>query len=185
MSLQNLNPTAPIDLDKLVTILLSNVYDAVCWACLRYQSIVRRDELDELSQQIVLMLIEDNCRLLHSFKHHASFKTWLQAIVNRHAYKYFCRQKQTESVDEVDQGAFIYSPPQDQDIYAAEKRMLLVRALRSLSEQERLLYHLYFVYEFKPIKIAAVLGTEVKVIHKRKQTLVLKLTRIVEKLQSR
>ena len=58
-------------------------------------------------------------------------------------FKYFRRRKQTESLDEVDRESLIYSPPQDQDIYDAEKRQLLFRALGDLSEQERLLYHLW------------------------------------------
>ena len=184
MSLPNLNPNEPNNLEQLLLAFLPDIYDAVRWACLRYQCAIRRDELDELSQQIVLMLIEENCRLLLSFKHHSSFKTWLQAIVNHHAYKYFCKLKRTESFSEVDQEALIYSPSQDRDIYTAEKRKLISTALSSLSEQERLLYNLWFVKEFDPIKIATALRIEVKIVYKRKQTLVLKLTRIVRNLQS-
>lgn len=180
MSLPDLNPTVPVDWKQLVT----DVQEAVRWACLRYQGSVRRDELDDFSQQITLKLFEDNCRRLHLFKRHSSFKTWLQAVVNHHVYKCLCRRKQDEYPDEIDHGALIYSPPQDRDTYAAEKREMLFQALGMLSEQERLLYHLWFVYELDPIKIAAVFGTEVRVIYKRKQTLVLKLTRLVQAFQS-
>jgi RNA polymerase sigma factor (sigma-70 family) len=185
VSLPNLNPTAPNDLEKLVAILLPDVCDAVRWACLRYQGGVHDDEVDDLSQQVILKLIEDGCRRLHSFEHHSSFKTWLQRVVNHHVCKYLYRRKRAERLGEVDQGALIYLPSQDRDIFAAEKRKLLFRALGMLSEQEQLLYHLWFVYELDPIKIAAVLGTEVKVIYKRKQTLVLKLKRLVQTYQSR
>lgn len=183
MSLQNISSTEPINLEQLVIPLLPDIYEAVRWACLRYQDRVRQDELDDLSQQIVLMLIKDDCRLLRSFKRHSSFKTWLQAIVNHSAYKYFRWLKHTENPDEVEMESLICSPPQDRDIYTAEMRKQLFSALRSLSVQERLLYHLWFVCEYDPIKIAAVLGNEVKVIYKRKQTLVLKLTRIVQNFQ--
>jgi RNA polymerase sigma factor (sigma-70 family) len=164
---------------------LPDVYEAVRWACLRYPGRIRRDELDDLSQQIVLKLIEDDCRRLRSFNYSFSFKTWLQRVVDHHVCKYLYRRKQAESPDEVDQGALIYSPPQDRDIYAAEQRKLLFWALRNLSDQERLLYHLWFVSELAPIKIAAVFGTEVRIIYKRKQTLALKLTRLVRNLWSR
>jgi RNA polymerase sigma factor (sigma-70 family) len=164
--------------------LLRDVYEAVQWACLRYRGRVRRDELDDLSQQIILELIEDNCRRLHSFKGHSLPKTWLQRVVDNHIYSCLCRRRQGENHIEVDQGALVYSPRQDRDIYAAEKRNLLSRALGRLSEQERLLYNLWFVSELAPIKIAAVFGTEVRIIYKRKQTLVLKLTRLVQSFQS-
>ncbi|MGH9755557.1 MAG: sigma-70 family RNA polymerase sigma factor [Blastocatellia bacterium] len=180
----NLNPTAPIDLEKFVAILLPDIYGAVWWACLPYQGSISEDEIDDLSQQIILKLIEDDCCRLRSFKGHSSFKTWLQQVVNHHVYKSLCRRKPTESLDEIDQGALIYLPPQDRDIYAAEKRKLLFRALDMLSGQEWLLYNLWFVYELDPIKIAAILGTEVRIIYKRKQTLVLKLTRLVQTFQS-
>jgi RNA polymerase sigma factor (sigma-70 family) len=184
VSLPDFNPTAPIDLEKLVGLLLPDIYVAVRWACLRYQGGVHEDEIDDLSQQVILKLIEDDCRRLHSFKRRSSFKTWLQAVVNHHVYKYLCRRKYATPPDEADQGALTYAPSQDRDIYAAEKRKLLFLALGMLSERERLLYHLWFVSELDPIKIAAVVGTEVKIIYKRKQTLVLKLTRLIQAFQS-
>ena len=165
-------------------LLLPDVYEAVRWACLRYRGRVRRDELDDLSQQIILELIEDNCRRLHSFKGHSLPKTWLQRVVDNHIYSCLSLRRQGENQDEVDQVALVYSPRQDRDIYAAEQRNLLFRALGRLSEQERLLYNLWFVSELAPIKIAAVFGTEVRIIYKRKQTLVLKLTRLVQSFQS-
>jgi len=179
VSLPNLNPTAPVDLEQL----LPDVYEAVQWACLTYRGCVRRDELDDFSQQIILKLIEDDCRRIQQFNHDFSHKTWIQAVVNHHVYKYFCRQKQVENLDEIDQATLIYSPPQDRDIYAAEQRKLLFRAFGKLSEQERLLYDLWFVSELAPIEIAAAFGTDVRIVYKRKQTLVLKLTRLVKSLQ--
>jgi RNA polymerase sigma factor (sigma-70 family) len=181
VSLPDLNPTAPVDLEQFA----ADVHEAVRWAYLQYWGRVRWDELDDFSQQIVLKLIEDECRRLHSFKRHSSPMTWFQRVVDNHIHNCLCRQRQVESLDEIDQEALIYAPPQDQEIYAAEKRKLLLRALDSLSERERLLYHLWFVYELDPIRIAAVFRTEVRVIYKRKQTLVLKLTRLVQTFQSR
>jgi len=178
--LPNLNPTASMNLEQL----LPDVYEAVQWACLRYRGLIRRDELDDFSQQIILKLFEDNCRRLHSFKRHSSTKTWLQRVVDNHIISCLYQRRQAESPDEVDQGALVYSPPQDQDIYAAEQRTLLSVALGRLSEQDRLLYNLWFVSELAPIKIAAAFGTEVKIVYKRKQTLVLKLTRLVQSFQS-
>ena len=147
MALQNFNPTAPIDLEKLVIIILPDIYKAVRWACLRYQDRVRKNEFDDISQQVILELIEDNCHRLSSFKCQSSLKTWLQAVVNHCAYKYFYRRKQNESLNEVNHGSLTYSPPQDRDIYFAEQQILLSRALSKLSEEERLLYKLYFVFE--------------------------------------
>lgn len=181
VSLPNLNPTAPVDLEQL----LPDVYEAVQWACLRYGGRIRRDELDDFSQQIILNLFEDDCRRLHSFKGHSLPKTWLQRVVDNHIYSCLYRRRQGENPDEVDRGALVYSPRQDRDIYASEQRNLLSRALGRLSEQERLLYNLWFVSELAPIKIAALFGTEVKIIYKRKQTLVLKLTRLVQSFQNR
>jgi RNA polymerase sigma factor (sigma-70 family) len=163
---------------------IGETYEAVRWACLRYQGRVRQDELNDFSQQIILKLIEDDCRRLHSFKRHSSLKTWLQAIVNHHVYSCLYRRKQVESLDEVDQGTLIYSPPQDRDIYAAEQRRLLFRALGKLSKQERLLYQLCFVFEQDARRVATVFKIEVKNVYKRKETLVLKLIRLVQTSQS-
>jgi RNA polymerase sigma factor (sigma-70 family) len=181
MSLSDSNPTVHIDMEQL----LLDVYEAVRWTCLRYRGHIRWDEPDDFSQQIVLKLIEDDCRRILLFNYNFSFKTWLQRVVDNHVYKSLRRRKQAESPDGVDQGVLIYSPAQDREIYATEKRELLSRALCKLSEQERLLYQLWFVSELAPIKIADIFGTEVRIIYKRKQTLVLKLTRLVQTIQRR
>jgi RNA polymerase sigma factor (sigma-70 family) len=174
-------PTVPVDLEQL----LRDVYEAVQWACLTYMGCVRGDEIDDFSQQIILKLIEDNCRRLRLFNQNFSFKTWLQRVVDHHVYKYLYRGKQAESLDEVDQCALTYSPPQDRDIYAEEQRRLLFRALGKLSEQERLLYQLCFVFEEDAHKISAVFKINVKNVYKRKETLVLKLKKLVQTSQSR
>jgi RNA polymerase sigma factor (sigma-70 family) len=179
--LSNLNPNAPIDLEQL----LPDVYEAVQWACIRYRGRVRRDELDDFSQQIILNLIEDNCRRLHSFKRHSLPTTWLQRVVDHHVYRCLYRRRQAESPDEIDQLKLTYPPPQDLNVYAAEKRKLLLRALSTLSEQERLLYQLSFVFEQDVRMIAAALKMNVKNVYKRKETLVLKLTRLVQTFQNR
>ncbi|HEY9432030.1 MAG TPA: sigma-70 family RNA polymerase sigma factor [Blastocatellia bacterium] len=177
----NLNPTTHVDSKQLV----AYVQEAVQWACLRYRRRVRQDELDDFAQQIILKLIEDDCRRLRLFNRNFAFKTWLQAVVNHHVYKRLRRRKPAGIPDELDQGSLIYSPPQDQEIYAAEQRELLFRALCALSEQERLLYNLCFVAEQDAQKIASAFKINVKNVYKRKETLVLKLTRLVQNLQAR
>jgi RNA polymerase sigma factor (sigma-70 family) len=181
VSLPNLNPTAPVDSKQLV----AYVQEAVQWACLRYRGRIRQDEFDDFSQQIILKLLEDDCRRLRLFNRNFSFKTWLQAVVNNHVYKSLSRRKPAGTSDEVDQRALIYSPPQDRDLYAAEQRELLFRALDMLSEQERLLYQLCFVSEQDARKVAAAFKINVKNVYKRKETLVLKLTKLVQTFQSR
>jgi RNA polymerase sigma factor (sigma-70 family) len=181
VSLPDLNPTAPMDLEQL----LPDVYEAVRCSCLRYRGRIRRDELDDFSQQILLKLFEDDCRRLHSFKRHSLPKTWLQRVVDNHIYSYLYRRRQAESPDEVDRGALVYSPPQDGDIYDAEQRELLYRALGKLSDQERMLYQLCFVFEQDARQVATVFEINVKNVYKRKEMLVLKLTKLVQTFQSR
>jgi RNA polymerase sigma factor (sigma-70 family) len=163
----------------------ADVYEATRWACLQYLGHIRHDELDDFSQQIIFKLIEDNCHRLRSFNYDFSLKTWLKAVVDHHIYKFLCRRKRSESLDVVDQKALIYLPAQDRDLYAAEQRKLLFRALGMLSEQERLLYKLCFVFEHDAHKIAAVFKINVKNVYRRRQKLVLKLTRLVQTFQSR
>jgi RNA polymerase sigma factor (sigma-70 family) len=181
VSLPDLNPTAPVDLEQL----LPDVYEAVQWACIRYWGRVRRDELDDFSQQIILKLFEDDCRRLHSFKGHSLPKTWLQRVVDNHIYSCLSRRRQGENPDDVDRGTQVYLPPQDRNIYTAEQQTLLSRALARLSEQERLLYQLCFVFEQDARKVATVFNINVKNVYKRKEMLVLKLTKLVQAFHSR
>jgi RNA polymerase sigma factor (sigma-70 family) len=181
VSLPEINSTALMDIEQL----LPDVYEAVKRAYPRYFGRIRRDELDDLSQQIILKLIEDDCRRLHSFKCRSSSKTWLQAVVDNHFYKSLRRQRRVESLDEVNQGALVCSPPQDRDTYVTEQRRLLFRALGRLSEQERRLYQLFFVFEQDAREVAAVFKINVKNAYKRRQKLVLKLTMLVQTVQNR
>jgi RNA polymerase sigma factor (sigma-70 family) len=184
VSSPHFNSTGPIDLEQLIAILLADINDVVRWAYLRYRGRICLDELDDLSQQIILTLIKNHCRRLRSFSGQSSFKTWLQAVVDHHIYNYSNRRKQTEPLDEIDQELLTYSPLQDQGIDTAEKRKLLLNALSKLSGQERLLFQLWFISELDIKEIAAIFRTEVKIIYKRKQTLVLKLRRLVQGFQS-
>jgi RNA polymerase sigma factor (sigma-70 family) len=179
--LPNLNPIVSIDSKQLAV----DVQEAVGWACLRYQGSVRRDEVEDFSQQIFLKLIEDDCRRLRLFNHNFSFKTWLQRVVDHHVFKCLYRRKWAENIDEVDQVALTYSPTQDRDIYAAEQRKLLFRALGALSEQERMLYQLCFEFERDARRVATVFKINVKNVYKRREALVLKLTRLVQNFQGR
>jgi hypothetical protein len=60
----NLNLSAPIDLEQLLTILLPQINDAVHRSFLRYKDRIRQDELDDLSQQISIKLIDGGVRAL-------------------------------------------------------------------------------------------------------------------------
>jgi RNA polymerase sigma factor (sigma-70 family) len=184
VSLANLDPTAPIDLEQLVAILLPQINDSVRWSLVRYKGCTRQDELDDLSQQIILLLIEDNCRRYRSFNGRSSFKTWLQNVINNHIYNYLNSRKQIESLDEIDEGSLTYSPLLDQGIVTAERRKLISSALDSLSLQERLLYQLCYIFELDMKEIAVIFKTDAKIIYKRKQTLFLKLERRVRNSQS-
>jgi DNA-directed RNA polymerase specialized sigma24 family protein len=79
--------------------------------------------------------------------------------------------------------ALIYSPPQERDIYVAEQRELLFGAIGRLSDQERLLYQLCFIFEQDARETATVFKINVKNVYKRKETLVLKLTKLVQTFQ--
>jgi RNA polymerase sigma factor (sigma-70 family) len=183
MSSQNLKLPEPRNTEQFTEMLLPNISAALRCAYVKYRHPIRRDELDDLTQQIYLLLIEDNNRRLDSFKHQASFETWLQTVVNRHFSNYLQRRKGTEALDKSASELLSYPPSQDDEVDTFEKHELLLKALDRLSEQELFLYRLYFIYELKASKIAVICEIEVKEVYKRKQTLVLKLSRLVRDLQ--
>jgi len=164
--------------------LLPSVANAVRRAYVRYRNPICLEEFDDLSQEIILRLLEDDCRRLNSFIPQASFETWLQIVVNHHISNFLQRRRQNENLDEVDPDSLTYLPPQDEEIAATEKQRLLLKALSKLSEQELLLYQLCFIRELAPSMIAASFRDEVKVIYRRKQKLALKLGRLVRSIHT-
>lgn len=186
MSSQNLESTqsiGPDNLELFAETLLSSVANALRRAYGRYRNPICVEEFDDLSQEIVLRLIEDDCRRLKSFKGQASFETWLQIVVNHHISNCLRRWKPSEPLDGIDPDSLAYLPSQDEEIAAAEEQKLLLKAFCKLNVQELLLYQLWFFYELPPSKIAARVRTEVRVVYRSKQTLVSKLGRLVRDIR--
>ncbi|MFY9558175.1 MAG: hypothetical protein WAV47_25975, partial [Blastocatellia bacterium] len=73
-----------------------------------------KDLVEDLSQEILLLLIEDDYRRLRSFDaQRSSFRTWLSAVVMHHVSRHVSKEKYWKPMDEVAPEKLIYLPTQE------------------------------------------------------------------------
>ncbi len=146
------------------------------------------DEIvDELSHEVFVSILKDNCIALKKFAGHCPLGGYIGTIANRKAIDYWRRLRNQESIDaEVDtqegkmQKSFIGLQDDStreglKDIFNRDTVALL---LNGLDEQERKLCELTFLDELPPNEVAERLGINVDHFYVRKQRLIKKLKEI-------
>jgi DNA-directed RNA polymerase specialized sigma24 family protein len=111
--------------ERLITELSPKVPNAVRHACRFYGYPANQDEINDLTQDILVRLIEDGHRRLLTFDGRSNIETWLYKVVRR-ALKpcLLKRQWETQSVGNVDDlspDALSYQPTQEVDLIEEEK----------------------------------------------------------------
>jgi RNA polymerase sigma-70 factor, ECF subfamily len=109
-------------------------------------------EAEELSQQIVAVLIEDKAKI-GSYNGRGSLAGWLRVAVAHAAIDRFRRSSRTVSLDEMQESGAAFQAPEDERSGAgtSDSRWgrvlcaLLSEQLRQLSPRDRLLLALYYV----------------------------------------
>ena len=171
--LSNLMPQT--DYSHLIEPLLPQVRAAVRWACQRAYHQATPDEIDELSQRILLRLMEQNYRRLRSFEQKSSLSTWLKAIAARELSNHLHRQIILESLEEIAPDELVCQSAQEEVVFAQERQEALRAAISKLTTRERQLLRLYFEDELKAIEIAALLKIKVDSVYCLKYEILAKL----------
>jgi RNA polymerase sigma factor (sigma-70 family) len=97
---------------------------------------------DDVVQRIVLLLIDDNYRVLRSFDHCSRPQTWLYTIVRRHILLRLRDKGSTVSLDDVSSDFFTVQPDQEQWLLTKEREELLQTAVSNLTKREQMLFGL-------------------------------------------
>jgi DNA-directed RNA polymerase specialized sigma24 family protein len=88
-----------LDVEQLKT----KVSKAVRHACRFYNYQANRDEVEDLSQDVLFKLLKNDGRVLQSFASRSSVDTWLYTVVRRELRPYFLRQqREKENLINVD-----------------------------------------------------------------------------------
>lgn len=175
MSTDSLNQTAQSELDQLIEPLPSLIPAAVRRACLRFHYQVSADKVADLSQQIIVQLMEQDSRRLRSFAQKSSFATWLEAVTSHHVSNYFRNLTPTESLEEVFPDQAAYPPTQESSVLRSEKRELVNKAVERLTVSERWVFELCYVKEMEASEVARLLRIKVHSVYRYKHLVLTKL----------
>jgi RNA polymerase sigma factor (sigma-70 family) len=182
LSMYEINVTRGEDIPpkKLLDSLLPQISATVRWACRCYHRFPDQGVIDDLTQEITLSLIQNDCHALRSFEYRSTEKTWLLKVVLHRVGRHFKTQYPAESIEELPIDSMPSQPPsQEVMVLFKEREKLLEIALCKLTERERRLWDsLHNGLSYK--EIAKQMSTTSNAIHQGKYKLIKKIQRLID-----
>ena len=115
----------------------------VGFACRKYNHGAPPDEVEELTEQINLLLLEDDCRRLKTYDPaKAKFSTWLQQVANHHVSQYFRKQPQPEPIEELPENQLSVAASQEYELLRKEQLALIYNEIEKLSHHNQVIAYL-------------------------------------------
>ncbi len=169
------------DVEKLfLQDILPIVPAVVGQACAKLNYHPGQTELDGLVQRVVLLLIDEDYRVLRSFDRRSEPQTWLFTIARRYILRRLREQGRIVSLDDMPPDSFTFQPDQEEWLLAKEREELLQAAYNKLSKREQKLYRLLSQPSLTAAEIARTMGIKRESVYKEKQRLIKKIQKIIE-----
>ncbi|MEW6212063.1 MAG: sigma-70 family RNA polymerase sigma factor [Acidobacteriota bacterium] len=161
-------------LEHIVEAMYPHIFLMVRLALRLHNHPASEGEIEDLSHEAVLLLIEDDFRRLRTFDEtKASIKTWLKAVVMHHVGRHI-QQQAAHRLDQISESNLLYA--HENETFAPEHKRAEIRdALNKLTERERQLFDLLCKDEMNVREIAAHMGIQVDSVYRRKHALIQKL----------
>jgi RNA polymerase sigma factor (sigma-70 family) len=169
------------DYAQIVTSLLPEIRNAVSVACMSHRHNARRDEIEDLCQQTLLMLIQADYRCLRSFdERKSSLKTWLKVIVKNHTQQYLLRQNRLRQAEEV--WLECYNDQSYKETQAAfeYRRHILQAVHHKLTAKEKQFYEFLCTDDLPDTAIAELMRINPASVRRRRYALIRKIQRLIK-----
>jgi RNA polymerase sigma factor (sigma-70 family) len=118
---------------------------------------------------------------LNKFNREAKFSTWLYRIVFNTAISY--KRKNRQQFQTIENSKVEYSDRADSDLEREDKKVFVERAMKQLSEADRVAVQLYYIKEYSLEEAAEMLNQNINTlkvrIHRARQRLADELKRIL------
>jgi RNA polymerase sigma factor (sigma-70 family) len=106
---------------------------AVRIACRKYKYNATPEEIEDFTEQIIVLLLEDDCRKLRTYdSSQATFPRWLQQVVNHDVGRQLQKNHPAESLDDY-LLTLSYAPQQEKELRRKEERAILYAEIDKLS----------------------------------------------------
>ncbi|MCI0488668.1 MAG: sigma-70 family RNA polymerase sigma factor [Blastocatellia bacterium] len=166
---------------NLIVTLLPDIRRFVLQSFMRYKRYPQDADVEDMSQQIVVLLIEDDYRRLRTFDdQRSSLKTWLWVVVIREVVRHLRSQRVMISLEELLSDSVICEADQDKRVLSGERSQRLRATIPKLSEREQQLFRLCLCEELCASDIAKQMGMTVGSVPVRKNAVIKKLKMLLE-----
>lgn len=146
---------------------------------LKYRHHIHEDQVEELSRQIILLLLEDDFRRLRTFdSRKSSFVTWLNRVIEHYISHYLQSQKDDESLGDLLPDSLSYPPDQEANLITEEQRTILWSAIEGLPQRQKQLIRLV-LEELPTGEIARRMDLKPESVYRSKHEIIRKLQRIL------
>lgn len=159
---------------------LPQITFTVRWACRCYHCFPDQGVIDDLTQEVLLSLIKNDCHDLRSFKHRSTEKTWLQTVVLHRVGRFFRSQKTTESLEDLPIDSLLSQPPsQEAEVLFKEWEGLMDTARGELTKREQELWDL-LRGGMRDDEIAKRMKIKIKSVQRKKHAVLKKIRCLME-----
>lgn len=125
---------------SLVANFHTQITTAVRSACHTYHHVPLAQEVEELTEQIIVLLLMDDCHKVQTFDpNKASFNTWLQHVVNHHVSRQLQRNHPSEPLEGELLKTLSYAPTQEKELLRKERLRILKATINKLSQHDQVI----------------------------------------------
>ena len=179
-----MSPNGSQALDELdIEQLIAKVSKAVRSVCRSYNYQANQDEVEDLSQDILVTLFKDSGRVLQSFDNRSSIDTWLYTIVRRGLRSYLLKRRwekeNLSNVDGLSPETLRYKANQEESLIYDDKRKSLQAIISSLPDRKRQLMELE-LQDLKSSEIAREMGIKIESVYHQKSALLKEIQSLIE-----
>jgi len=147
-----------------------------------YRHPTNQCEIEDITQDVLILLIENDYHRLRSFAGLSKLETWMYTIVRHCVGQHLWKRRwenATVSVDDLSTDALTYQPTQEKTLIDEDECKALHAIISSLPERRKLLMELV-LQGLKTEDIAKELGIKISSVYREKSIQLNELRKLVE-----
>ncbi len=166
---------------NLVVTLLPDIRRFVRRSFVIYKRYPQAADVEDMTQQIVVLLIEDDYHRLRTFDDQkSSLEAWLWKVVKHQVIRHLQSQKVMIRLEELPPESIIYEADQEKGVLSGERGRRAQAAIARLSEREQQLFRLCLCEELCASEIAKQMRVKVNSVYRSKNGVIEKLKMILQ-----
>lgn len=166
------------DPERLFQSLFADVPTIVRKACHSLGYKPSPEEFEGLVQRILLLLLDNDFRILRSFNNLSEPQTWLFTISRRYTLRRLNEKRRESSLQDLSPDAFVFLPDQEEKLLAAEHQQWLYSAASKLTAHEQKLFA-YIISGEKAEEISRRMHIKKETVYRERSLLIKKLKGLV------